>query len=70
MEITTFNKSKLENPITVKEYMHKYYDENKTKILTNLKSKINCPLCDKKTSKVHLKRHQNTEYCRKYRIIE
>ena len=44
-----------------KEYFNKYY-------LAKIYNRINCPLCNRETSKQKLSTHQRTNFCLKRRI--
>tara|TARA_R100001463_G_scaffold132692_1_gene193511 strand:+ start:2652 stop:3098 length:447 start_codon:yes stop_codon:yes gene_type:complete len=56
----------------VKNYNDNYRENNKDIILKHriegLKP-IQCPICNKQTSKFHLNRHQNTNYCKKIKSL-
>ncbi len=52
-----------------KEYLKKYYNENKSKILAGMREKIPCSGCGKLISKCNMNKHQGTYVCqRKTRV--
>ena len=50
-------------PSNTKQYNAKYYNDNKTKLLNNLKIKAQCPLCGKMVLKYYINKHVNLGNC-------
>ena len=47
-----------------KEYNKLYYSKNKDRVLSMLKKKVTCELCNRSVSHQNLKKHMQTEYCK------
>ena len=47
-----------------KLYNQEYYQNNKTKILEKLKSKVNCELCNRQVSFCNLQKHYVLPICK------
>lgn len=48
-----------------KEYLKKYYNDNKSKILSGMREKIPCSGCGKLISKCNMNKHQTTYACQR-----
>ncbi len=60
--------SKPEEPktkILLKEKNKKYYDNNKEKLRTYYKQKVNCEFCDSELNKGSLNTHRKSKQCKK-----
>jgi 5-methylcytosine-specific restriction endonuclease McrA len=56
----SFNGEKLTEPITIKEYQKKYYEQNKDKIFLN---PVKCSFCGKVITKANLHAHTKSKKC-------
>jgi hypothetical protein len=61
--IRTYNKVKLEAPITVNAYNLMRYHDNKDALLDYYKETIICENCNSEVSRVHIARHKRTKKC-------
>ena len=54
-----------EKQIQRKEYNKQYYATNKSKILDQLMTIVTCPNCKTTQTHQHLKRHMNSQLCKR-----
>jgi hypothetical protein len=58
------------NKEKLKEYYKKRYEANKEKILEKAKEKVICDNCGYESTKINLKRHQQSNKCKNYNITK